>query len=84
MDPSIPTSVPLPRCSICGAGSEKRQWCKLFTGGYGAGLVILIVGSKQKRTWLRSAPKLETAKPVVCTQCGYVQIFINPASLENQ
>jgi hypothetical protein len=75
---SIPTSASLPPCSICGAGPEKRKWCKPFVGGYGAGLVMLIVDSKQKRTWLRSAPKLEVAKPVVCTQCGYVQFFVKP------
>jgi len=72
----------LPACAICGAGPEKRQWSKSFTGAYGAGLIMLIVGQKQR--WFGNTPNLETAKPVVCTQCGHVQFFVDPTAFKNQ
>ncbi len=67
----------LPPCSICGAGPEKRKWSKTPLGAYGSGH-IMIISEERQSFWVGSNPKLSEAVPVVCTQCGYVQFFVNP------
>ncbi len=81
MDKIDTPQVVLPPCSICGAGPEKRKWSKTFAGAYGAGH-ILLVSSEQRGFW-GSNPKLSQASPVVCTQCGYVQFFVNPKNFRD-
>ncbi len=77
------TSHPiLPPCSICGAGPEKRKWSQTFSGGYNAGS-ILLVASEHQSFWSGSRPKFSQASPVVCTQCGYVQFFVNPGDFRD-
>ena len=67
----------LPPCSICGAGPEKRKWTQLSPGGYGSGQITLF-SEKKPTFWQGMSAELSQASPVVCTQCGYVQFFVNP------
>lgn len=67
----------LPSCSICGAGPEKRKWSKTSPGAYGSGRILLL-SEKPPTFWQGSNAELSQASPVVCTQCGYVQFFVNP------
>ncbi len=52
-------------CPVCGADPSSRIWSQQMTG------FVVIRTEKHKHTGSR-------AKPLVCTVCGYVQLFVNP------
>jgi hypothetical protein len=56
---------------VCGAEAVYRIWGT--TTGYGHVLV------DSKKRLFTAAP----AKPLVCTVCGYVQLFIDPDDFRN-
>jgi rubrerythrin len=60
-----PTNQPAP-CPVCGAQPAYRIWGK--TMGYGG---VLLASKKHP---FNGSP----AKPLVCTVCGYVQLFVDP------
>lgn len=61
-----PTNQPAP-CPVCGAEPAYRIWSET-AGGYG-GVTI----RSRKHSFNGSQ-----AKPLVCTVCGYVQLFVDP------
>jgi hypothetical protein len=61
-EPTIPDEP----CPICGANPACRIWSE--TAGYG---FVSILSTTHAFTESR-------AKPLVCTACGYVQLFVNP------
>jgi hypothetical protein len=58
-------------CPVCGAQPVYRIWGT--TTGYGHVLV-----DARKRLFTASP-----AKPLVCTVCGYVQLFVDPADFRD-
>ena len=70
------TNTPLPPCPICDAVGEKQLWCSTFSGSYGAGSVIISLNTH------KFFGKNIRAVPVVCTQCGYVRLFVNPQEFQ--
>lgn len=62
---SQPTKLP-PPCPVCGAQPSYRVWSQ--TTGYG---YVIIRSKKHKLNG-------SMATPLVCTVCGYVQLFVDP------
>lgn len=65
MEPDIITHALQP-CPVCNADPEYRIWSKFVNGSY-----TNIHSEKHKIIG-------STPRPLVCTQCGYVQLFVDP------
>lgn len=65
MEQSQPIMQPVP-CPVCGSAPHYRIWSQTI------GHYSVILDSK-KHPFNGSE-----AKPLVCTVCGYVQLFVNP------
>ena len=61
---SQPTHPQQP-CPVCGADPSSRIWSQCLSYG------LTIRSEKHRINGSR-------ATPLVCTQCGYVQLFVNP------
>src|SRR5450755_22574 len=61
------STVPLQPCPVCGASPQERSWRSFVSGAY------LKVRS-EKHSMVGS-----DMKPLVCHNCGFVQLFTNPA-----
>lgn len=71
------SSVPVVPCPVCGAEPAARLWFGMNSadyGMYGAGVVLQIGGSA-------FFPKLLRTSSLVCTGCGYVQLFVESQDL---
>lgn len=59
-------NIPLQPCPVCGANTEYRIWAKFVNSSY-----THIVSRKHHIVG-------SVTNPLVCTQCGYVQLFVDP------
>lgn len=53
-------------CPVCGAAPEERIWSEIINSSY-----FHLRSEKHKVVG-------SSATPLVCTQCGYVQLFVRP------
>ena len=68
VDPSsLPGQLP---CPVCGASPEARSW-RNFVGSNSGNGYTNIISDKHSILGTR-------INPLVCSQCGYVQLFVNP------
>ncbi len=63
-----PPNKPSQPCPVCGAEPSYRVWSITLGSGYGH---VIIHSKKHKFNGSK-------ATPLVCTVCGYVQLFVNP------
>lgn len=75
MSQSDMTQRPLPPCPVCGAAPQQRVWSSTYasTGEAGPQHIAIIT---RKRTPMD--PISVRATPLICSNCGYVQFFVNP------
>lgn len=69
------SAVPVVPCPVCGAEPAARLWLSTFRGAAGSGTVVLQFDSAA------FFPKLLRASSLVCTGCGYVQLFVDTGEL---
>ena len=53
-------------CPVCGAEPQNRTWSRFVSGNY-----THIISEQHKIVG-------SILTPLVCTQCGYVQLFVDP------
>ncbi len=59
-------AVPQLPCPVCSAPPMEREWRSFVSSGY-----IKIVSKRHSVIGSNVAP-------LICTQCGFVQLFVNP------
>ena len=68
------STVPPYPCPVCSAPSEERGWQR-FMGGDQTYTKIL----SEKHRFQGSI-----VRPLVCNQCGFVQLFVNPQDFRKE
>lgn len=75
MGPFDSTQRSIPPCPVCGAAPHMRVWSSTYASGANIGPQhIAIITRKRAET----DPISVRAVPLICSQCGYVQFFVNP------
>ncbi|MBA2393716.1 MAG: hypothetical protein H0V70_13345 [Ktedonobacteraceae bacterium] len=69
-----PTTVPQQPCPVCGVSSSERGW-QQFLGKNQSYTKIL-----SKKHHMQGS----VVHPLVCYQCGFVQLFVNPQDFEKE
>lgn len=59
-------------CPVCNADPQYRIWSKFVNSSYTHVL-------SEKHKIVGSAPR-----PLVCTRCGFVQLFVNPEDFRSE
>gem|GEM_PF-2382427 len=65
---------PIP-CPVCGAAPECRIWSNFVDSGYLMNGYARIMSTKHS---IRGSQAI----PLICTVCGYVQLFVNPEDFQ--
>lgn len=65
-------TAPVSPCPVCGAEPRYRIWSE-FISGY------VDIGIQGRKRWFQSAKPM----PLICTACGYVQLFVNPEDFKS-
>ena len=76
-NPPFTPGLPVPPCPVCGAGGHERMWSQYATHHMYA--IQRMQASVPHILSPKNTVEGWEVKPLVCTRCGYVMNFVDPA-----